>query len=152
VRGKFNDPLFGALDELVNLPKSRIFGAEADITIRPVDGLTINGAVTYLDSAIQVGPSAPRNYNVLGQATNFSGDPLPFTPKWSGTVNVEYRAKLANGGAPFVGVSVSARSSTDAVPGASKISYVPDPTSGAAIVRLAQGVTNPFVIDGYADG
>jgi hypothetical protein len=24
VRGKFDDPLFGALDELVNLPKSRI--------------------------------------------------------------------------------------------------------------------------------
>jgi outer membrane receptor protein involved in Fe transport len=77
VRGKFDDPLFGALDELVNLPKSRIFGAEADITIRPVTGLTINGAVTYLDSAIQVGPAAPRNYNVLGQATNFSVIPCP---------------------------------------------------------------------------
>ena len=150
IRGKFNDPLFGALDELVNLPKSRILGAEADITVRPVAGLTINGAVTYLDSEIQIGPAAPRNYNVLAQVTNFSGDPLPFTPKWSGTVNVEYRARLANGGAPFIGVSANARSSSDAVPGASKIAYVPDPASGAAVVRLAPGVTNPFVINGYA--
>jgi outer membrane receptor protein involved in Fe transport len=86
---------------------------------------------------------------VLGQATNFSGDPLPFTPKWSGNVNVEYRARLANGGAPFIGFSVNARTKTDAVPGASKISYVPDPPR-CQHCTLGSGRHQSFVIDGYA--
>jgi outer membrane receptor protein involved in Fe transport len=41
VRGKIFDFIFGTLDALVNVPKSRIWGLEADVGIRPVEGLTI---------------------------------------------------------------------------------------------------------------
>lgn len=148
IRGKIFDPLFGNLDALINVPKARIYGAEADVTVRPLDGLTINGALTYLNSKIQEGPSAPRNYNILGVQDEFAGDPLPFTPKWSGTVNVDYRGKTANGGTPFIGVSINARSGADAAPGARRIAYAP--AGDAQVVVLRDGVTYPFAIKGYA--
>ncbi len=93
IRGKLRDNTFGALDALINVPKSRIFGAEADITIKPVSGLTINGAITFLDSKITAGPPAPRNFNIYGFIDKFQGDPLPFTPKFSGVLRVSVMIK-----------------------------------------------------------
>ena len=148
IRGKIFDPLFGTLDALINVPKSRIQGAEAELSVYPADGLTISGAVTYLDSKITEGPASPRNYNFLGLPDDFSGDALPFTPEWSGSINVDYRAKTGNGGTPFIGVSLNARSGADAAPGANRIDYVP--AGDSQIVVLRDGVTKPFAIKGYA--
>lgn len=146
IRGKLTDPTFGALDALINVPRSRIFGAEADVTVRPIDGLTINAAVTYLDSKITKNPPLERRYNIYGQLDDFVGDPLPFTPKWSGVVNVDYRHELASGGTTFVGASVNARSQSDAVIGANRI---PFPVSTASFTRPGlEG--NVFNIKGYA--
>lgn len=125
IRGKLVETpnIFGPLDTLANVPKSSIFGVEADVTLRPVDGLTINGAVTYLQSEVKKGPVAPYNFNVLGQADGFVGDDLPFTPEWSGVLNVDYKARLANGGSPFIGFTVNARSKSDSVLGGSRLVY-----------------------------
>ena len=146
IRGKLVDTVFGALDALINIPKSRIYGAEADITVRPVDGLTINAAVTYLDSKITKNPPLSRRYNIYGHLDNFVGDPLPFTPKWSGVVNVDYRHKMVSGGSAFVGASVNARSRSDAVIGANRI---PFPYSAASHTR-PDLAGNVFNIKGYA--
>ena len=146
IRGKLVDTVFGPLDALINIPKSRIYGAEADITVRPVDGLTINTAVTYLNSKITANPALSRRYNIYGQIDNFVGDPLPFTPKWSGVVNVDYRHKMESGGAAFAGVSVNARSRSDAVIGANRI---PFPYSAASRTR-PDLAGNVFNIKGYA--
>ena len=145
IRGKLHDPTFGALDALINIPKSRVFGAEADVTIRPVEGLTINAAVTYLESKITKNPPDARRYNIYGQLDNFVGDPLPFTPKFSGVVNVDYRHKMGSGGSAFVGVSANARTHSDAVIGANRI---PFPYSAAAHTRSDLG-GNVFNIKGY---
>jgi iron complex outermembrane recepter protein len=145
IRGKLIDNTFGALDALINVPKSRIFGAEADITIRPVSGLTINGAVTYLDSKITGGPLAPKNNNIYGQVDNPVGDPLPFTPKFSGVVNMDYRHEIASGGSAFIGLSASARSHSDAAIGANRI---PFPYSATSITAPGVG-GNVFNIKGY---
>ena len=146
IRGKLVDTVFGALDALINIPKSRIYGAEADITVRPVDGLTINAAVTYLDSKITKNPPLSRRYNIYGHLDDFVGDPLPFTPKWSGVVNVDYRHKMVSGGSAFVGASVNARSRSDAVIGANRI---PFPYSAASHTR-PDLAGNVFNIKGYA--
>jgi len=146
IRGKLLDPVFGALDALINIPKSRIFGLEADVTARPTEGLTINAALTYLDSKITEGPGAGgRNFNIYGVADDFTGDPLPFTPKYSGVVNIDYRYELASGGSAFVGVSMNARSRSDAAIGASRI---PFPYSPSSITRPGLG-GNVFNIKGY---
>ena len=146
IRGKLVDTVFGALDALINIPKSRIYGAEADITVRPVDGLTVNAAVTYLNSKITGNPPTDRRYNIYGQLDDFVGDPLPFTPKWSGVVNVDYRHKMESGGSAFAGVSVSARTRSDAVIGANRI---PFPYSAASRTR-PDLAGNVFNIKGYA--
>lgn len=146
IRGKLLDLTFGGLDALVNIPKSRIYGAEADITARLVEGLTINAAVTYLNSKITESPAAPKNNNIYAQVDNFNGDPLPFTPKWSGVVNVDYRHELNSGGSVFAGASVNARSHSDAAIGANRI---PFPYSATSFTRPDLG-GNVFNIKGYA--
>ena len=160
VRGRLLDPVFGGLETLVNIPKSRIAGAEADVTVRPTHDLTLSGAVTYLNSKILQSPAAPYNYNVLGQVADFSGDPLPFTPKWSGSVNLEYRHELSSGLTPFVGISAKAQTGSDAEPGAQSLPYLsgcltttgqtPGIAGGIPVCSLAPGVTNPFALNGYA--
>lgn len=146
IRGKLVDTVFGALDALINIPKSRVFGAEADVTVRPVHGLTINAAVTYLKSKITENPPTNRRYNIYGQLDNFVGDPLPYTPKFSGVVNVDYRHQTKSGGSAFVGASVNARSRSDAVIGANRI---PFPYSAASHTRPGLA-GNVFNVKGYA--
>ena len=145
IRGKLIDAVFGALDALINVPKSRIFGLEGDVTVRPTSELTINAALTYLNSKITEGPAAPKNNDIYGQVNNPDGDPLPFTPKISAVVNVDYRHELASGGSAFVGVSASARSHSDAAIGANVIPFPYGPNS-----FTAPGVgSNVFNIKGY---
>ena len=141
VRGKLTDIIFNQLDALVNVPKSRVFGAEADVTLHPADGLTLSAAVTYLDSKI----TDYTAINVVG-VENFdhSGSPLPFTPKWSGSFNVDYRAQTS-GGTPFVGFTVNARSNADSVIAAREIDYFNTVGSFAK-----PGVECVFCIKGYA--
>ncbi|MEH6757449.1 MAG: TonB-dependent receptor [Parasphingorhabdus sp.] len=142
VRGKLSDIIFNQLDALINVPKSRVFGIEADVTIRPVDGLTVSAAATYLDSKI----TDYTAINVVG-VTNFdhSGATLPFTPKLSGTFNVDYRAETSGGGTPFVGFTISARSKADSVIAAREIDYFN--TTGS---YAKPGVDCVFCIKGYA--
>ena len=152
IRGRLLDPIFGGLETLVNIPKSRIYGAEADISIRAAEGLTLSGSVTYLNSKIKESPAAPYNYNVLGVEDDFAGDDLPFTPEWSGSVNLDYRHELANGGAPFFGVSASARTKSDSQPGARRLDYLAGcqlDTSDVPVCFLPDGVSNPFALKGW---
>ena len=148
IRGKLVETpnIFGPLDTLANVPKSEIKGFEADLTLRPADGLTIGGAVTYLDSKVKTGPVAPYNYNILGEIDDFHGDPLPFTPKWSGSVNVDYRHGFAGGGEAFAGFTVTARTKTDSALGGSRLTY----PEGAPYTVLREGVVYPFQNKGYA--
>ena len=152
VRGRQLDAVFGGLETLVNIPKSRIWGLEGELTIHPTEGLTLSGAVTYLNSKIQKSPGAPYNYNVLGVVDSFVGDALPFTPKWNASANIDYRHELSNGGTPFIGVTVTGRSKSDSQPGASRLKYLDDcklDSSGDPVCFLMPGVTNPFGLNGY---
>ncbi|WP_176596364.1 MULTISPECIES: TonB-dependent receptor [Sphingobium] len=139
--GKVNDAIFGPIDSLVNVPKSRIYGAEADLMIRIGGGLTLSGSVTYLNSRVlqYSGPS------VFGVATDFKGNPLPFTPTWTYGANIDYRPMLSNGGTPFIGISVQGRSGQDTAIGGSQLA-VPQ-TVGT---RLLPGLVHPFTINPYA--
>ena len=79
VRGKLEDPVFGPLDALVNVPKSDVEGAELDATTSPVAGLLLNASVTYLQTDVE----RYSGYDVLGHFRDFAGSSLPDTPKWS---------------------------------------------------------------------
>lgn len=141
VRGKLADPIFGDLDALVNIPKSRVYGAEAEVTVRPVEGLSLTGAVTYLNSRID----RYTGVNIVGQPDyNAAGNPLPFTPKWSGVANIDYRIHTARG-TPFVGLTVNARSGAEAAIAAKRVDYADAPNT-----FVKPGVDCVYCIKGYA--
>lgn len=141
IEGKEADQIFHVLNILVNVPKSRVLGVDADLTVEPVKGLTLGSSVTYLDSRIQ----EYTGIDVLGNTANFAGQSLPFTPTWSGRVNAEYRHVLPNGAAPFAGLSVSGQTSSTTVPGGN---YVTIPAS--SVNRVYPGDTYPFETNSYA--
>ena len=115
LRAKFVDPIFGALDKLVNVPKSKIKGAEIDINARPMDGLSLTAAATYLDAKV-------RNYDgVVGSTVNnlglrepilasFKGVRLPFAPKLQYSLRADYDFTLTDSLGAFVGAGVNGQS------------------------------------------
>lgn len=119
IRGSVRDPIFGTLERLVNVPKSRVWGKEADLTAEVVDGLFLTGGVTYINTKV-VG--AFPAFNREGIAADYGGSRLPYSPKLTGNGDIQYEWALSNGAKPFVGASVAFHSSdnstfrTQAVP------------------------------------
>lgn len=153
IRGKVVDPIFDVLDVLINVPKSRIFGAEAELTVRPADGLSLGGSVTYLDSKVKTdngvrftGPTAYGNSCGTAAAPtgcDFTGSELPFTPKWSYALNASYRHEMGNG-ALLLGADLRGQSSSTSTLNGRSIEF-----RRLANDRNAPGIGRPFVIPSY---
>lgn len=141
VRGKYFDPIFAILTALVNVPKSRLYGFELEGGVKPVEGLSLNGSLTYIDSRI----TEYAGLNGFGIAQDFAGARIPFTPKWQGQVNLDYAWDASPTVRPFFGATLNARSGTASYPGGENLTIpnVPDAST-------APGVTYPFAIRGYA--
>ena len=109
LRGRIKDPLFGPLDALVQIPKSRVWGAELQLDARPVDGLTLSAAGTYLNTKIKefVG------YDASGTLADYAGSRFPYAPKWSLVGDTQYEWGLSDSLAAYVGASALYNSSTN---------------------------------------
>lgn len=83
----------------INGSSADIDGAEASVTIRPVRGFTttINGAYTR---AVLAGDTDPITLGAV------KGDVLPFTPKFSISVNSDYEWSIGNGITASIGGSL----------------------------------------------
>ena len=108
VKSKLIDPTFGSLDALVNIPKSSIRGFELEANARPMRGLSIGGAVTYLDAKLD---DANGIIDLLGVPGNWDGNPIPRTSKWNVNGNINYSFPLGGRTTGFVGSQVTYRSS-----------------------------------------
>jgi iron complex outermembrane recepter protein len=137
-------PPFGYLPALVNVPKSRIYGLESDLTVRPVHGLTLGGAATYLNTRVQRYTNAFDQFGVGPR--DLSGNKLPYAPKFSYTFDAEYRWELTNGGTPFAGTSVAGRSSQDTTIGGSTIVVPADRPA----TQFVPGLVHPLKTAPYA--
>ena len=97
------------IQSLVNLPDcgftfttnfgtARSQGAELELTVAPLQGLQITASATYTDSTLTsntLGPVALSGPNQGEQAVyGQSGDRLPFIPKLTGALSVEYRFSM----------------------------------------------------------
>jgi len=82
------DPNTGA-QPLVNLPLSRIFGAELEIAARPMRDLRITGGIGLLNSRVEQG-------TLDGQS--IVGNSIVNAPKYSGTMAVDWDMVHANWG------------------------------------------------------
>lgn len=108
--GKVFDPVFSTLIRLVNVPKSRINGAELELAWTPLRGLRITAGASYIDSKI-LGDYT--GYDATGTVRNFGGEPFPNTPKWHTLGNADYTWNLRSNLALFVGAGMSSQSSTN---------------------------------------
>lgn len=109
-RSKIVDPVFGALQALVNIPESHSQGAELEVQWLPTAGLTVNAGLAYLDTEIDqfVG------FDALGVRRDFVGKPFSFAPEWQNNLDIDYEWPIGNGRTGFVGASAAYRSDASA--------------------------------------
>src|SRR3546814_16397362 len=113
---KIVDPFVNALEGLGKVRKSRVKGAELELSARVVEGLTVSAAATYIDAKV-------RHYQgLVGSVANevglfepirgdFSGARLPFSPKRHSSLSATYSLPL--GGVNItMGTSISSPSTT----------------------------------------
>jgi iron complex outermembrane recepter protein len=108
LRGRKPDVVFGTLDGLVQIPKSRVQGAEISLLARPVDGLRLSVGATYIDTKIKeyIGflPDA--------STSDFKGQRFPFAPKLTLIADGEYEFPLSDSMNGFFGASLTYNSKT----------------------------------------
>ncbi|AMK26537.1 TonB-dependent receptor (plasmid) [Sphingobium sp. SJ10-10] len=89
------------LPTVINIPKSSVKGFDFDFTARPVDGLTLHGAATYVKT--EVNQYVGLNY--LGLPTYYSGSEFNLAPPFSANFDAEYAAPVGDGLEGYIGSS-----------------------------------------------
>lgn len=134
VLGSDNVPPFGTLNRLVNIPKSKVAGAELQLIVRPVAGLTLNAGLTYVHTRI----GDFTNIDPFGATRNFKGESFPNTPKWQGSLAADYEFPVSGSLNGFVGTNVTLRSKTNGGLGENAILRI----DGYTLVDLRAGVAS----------
>jgi outer membrane receptor protein involved in Fe transport len=140
--------IYGALQTLLNVPKSTEDGAELAVAWRPLRGLTLNAAATYLDSKVTSDFFEDGPYP-LGSATtatpiNFKGEAFPFTPKWSLHYGARYEWSVGSGLNAFVAADGSYQSRSNATFGAVQAAQENAPSfeiKAYTLVNLSAGLS-----------
>ena len=163
VKSKLNDPIFGPLDALVNIPKSVIKGVEVETAVHPVTGLALGGSVTYLDAKLV---EANGIVDLLNVAGNWGGNPIPYTSKWNASTNANYTFALGDAEG-FIGGQINYRSVATSSIGNEPVFQIPSYTllDAQAGMNFAEGryrvmlwgknITNKFYLTNiihYTDG
>ncbi|AJR26328.1 hypothetical protein TZ53_11130 [Sphingobium sp. YBL2] len=114
LKSKLIDPVFGALDGLVNIPKSTVKGAELAVSTAPLSGFTPTLAVTYLDAKIDTFTGV----NAGGlPPTDYADTKMPFVSKWSINAGLGYEWPISDNWHGILGGDVAYRSGTNALVG-----------------------------------
>ena len=104
------DFVFGPLEKLVNVPKSYVYGVEAELTARIMNHLRIAAGATYLKTKVTSDFSRSADgvpiFNTQNYTGNFKGSELPYTPKFSGNIDAQYDMPISSSVNAFVGGTV----------------------------------------------
>jgi len=106
LRGRILDPFgfFGILDKLLNIPKSRVYGAELQVQVAPATGLNMSFGGTYTNTKVTDDFFA---YDPVGNLFNYKGLVFPHTPKWAFNASADYEAPISSTLNGFVGANIS---------------------------------------------
>jgi len=124
---------FGVLPGLITVPKSRVEGAELDLTVRPFSGFTVRFGGTYINTKVKGSYVTP---DQLAGTVQIGGLPFPNTPAWQLTNDAEYSFPAFNGKTLFLGGTLTYRSATEAAFGGGPLFHIP----GYAPLDLRAGV------------
>jgi len=88
----FADPIYTALARLQNVPESRAYGVDLDLTWRATENLTLIGSATYLNTEVinyaGTGPDGlPRLYD---------GVAFPYAAEWQASGTIVYDRELSS--------------------------------------------------------
>jgi iron complex outermembrane receptor protein len=75
----FADPIYTALARLDNVPKSKAYGVEAELTVRPAAALTLIGNGLWLKTRIDEYSGT----NAAGLPQDFEGARFIYSPEWT---------------------------------------------------------------------
>jgi outer membrane receptor protein involved in Fe transport len=128
--------IFGALETLVNVPKSRIYGAELQVIAEPLKGLTLTGGATYLRTSIQDNFT---NYDSFGTLRNFEGESFPYTPTWQSSADVVYKWDIGDNLSGLVGATGRYQTATNAAFGENSLFAI----DGFGTLDVRAGIENP---------
>ncbi|MBU6393558.1 MAG: TonB-dependent receptor [Sphingomonadales bacterium] len=70
-----------------NVGKANVWGLEGETTIRPVEGLTIDGSISYINF----------KYTDIGSSGVPKSNVTPFTPKWNWSFGAQYDYAMKSG-------------------------------------------------------
>lgn len=110
VSGRTPVPLIGNVENLVNIPKSRVLGAELQVNWAPIEGLRLNGGLSYAASRIARGTTG---FDPYGAVVDLSGEPFPRAPKWQGSADGEYDWRVSERWMAFAGANMTYQSATN---------------------------------------
>jgi outer membrane receptor protein involved in Fe transport len=114
VLGAINDPIFGSLPALVNVPKSHVIGFDTSVAWQIFEGFTVRPSVSYAKSRID---GTFRNFDAFFNSADnagtkdFSGEPFPNVPKWQANVDAQYEFPIGEFNL-FVGANLNYQSET----------------------------------------
>ncbi len=102
---------FGNLPTLINVPRSKVDGAELSLAWQAAPGLRLSASGTYVDARVS------RDFTTLNPFAapiDINGQQLPATPRWQGSADAEYRFDLGRV-KPYLGASLAYQSRSYAV-------------------------------------
>ncbi|WP_206245002.1 TonB-dependent receptor [Novosphingobium terrae] len=110
VRGRVVDPVFGVVEALVNIPKSRVLGFEGTVRARPATGIDLSVSATYADSKVQ----RFTGYDQNGALSDFAGSAFPYSPRFQMVADAAYEWAIGKGRRAFLGANLTHHSATSA--------------------------------------
>ena len=88
----FADPIYTALSRLDNVPKSKAYGVEGELTVRPATGLTLSANALWLKTRINDYDGT----NAAGQPQNFDGAEFIYSPEFQGSLTIAYDTPVSD--------------------------------------------------------
>ncbi|MEM8981808.1 MAG: TonB-dependent receptor [Pseudomonadota bacterium] len=110
VLGFTNDPVFGPLLRLNNVPESEVVGADFQLEWSPIEGLNLSAAASYVDSEVT---SDYFSQDAFGVDANFRGEPFPNAPEFQFSADASYRWPVSDGLDAFVGLGMNHQDDTN---------------------------------------
>ncbi|MEE4379176.1 MAG: TonB-dependent receptor [Candidatus Competibacteraceae bacterium] len=140
---KIPDVIFGSLFAVRNADSSTVVGAELDLQWVPVQGLTIAGGISYLDTEI----SSFEGTSQRLQFTNFEGSELPFSSRIQASGTAKYEWSVGDNLMANIALDVSYTDDSNADFESSEPTYNTLPDGSGE--ELPYVFDENFRIDGY---
>lgn len=93
----------------LNAGKTKTDGVELTAQVNPVAGLSVTGAVNYVNA--RLAHDLPTAIALTGNA-GYKNDPIPFTPRWTGSLQSRYEFAGVGRITPYVQGGLTYRAST----------------------------------------